>query len=423
MDWKDLIKQARKAIEAGDLETADKLKEQATRIKALDAMDEPGAEEQPTEEETKATDTTAKINRILEYIEDSPAIRKSGYFTEDGGAADKKVKSFGDYLLAIQRNDTKRLMQVYKSTKDMSSTSGGGGGYLVPEEFSTALLNIMNEESPILSRCFRQPVTAPSGRYPSLDMFTAPTAGSGNTAMSGGLTPATVVEGAAYGEDEPLIELLQYNVNKIGEVVDVPVELMDDSAIGIETLLRRLFAIAMNSKVERHVLRGSGVGEPLGIMNANCAVAVTTASDNAFAEADALAMFARFKEFPGSNAVWIMHRGVIPDFSNFTSSNSDLVEWRQQMPNSMLGYPILYSEHSPQDDNAGDVILADLGAYIIFDRKQLTIGFSEHAKFENDLVVWKYNVRLDGMPWLRNTITLADPTGSYTVSPFVYHND
>ena len=36
-----------------------------------------------------------------------------------------------------------------------------------------------------------------AGEFPALDQFTAPTAGSGNTALAGALTSATTAEGAA----------------------------------------------------------------------------------------------------------------------------------------------------------------------------------------------------------------------------------
>ncbi len=85
------------------------------------------------------------------------------------------------------------------------------------------------------------------------------------------------------------------------------------------------------------------------------------------------------------------------------------------------GDPI-FSEHLPQA-NGDDVVLADMKAYIFFDRQGITIDYSEHAAFTTDRVVWRVKERVDGMPWLKGAITLADPTGSFTVSPFVYHDD
>jgi hypothetical protein len=53
----------------------------------------------------------------------------------------------------------------------------------------------------------------------------------------------------------------------------------------------------------------------------------------------------------------------------------------------------------------------------------MAVAFSEHAAFTTDKGTWRFTKRLDGQPWLSGAITLADPQGSYTVSPFVYHND
>jgi hypothetical protein len=59
----------------------------------------------------------------------------------------------------------------------------------------------------------------------------------------------------------------------------------------------------------------------------------------------------------------------------------------------------------------------------MFEKGGLMIDFSEHVNFTSDEVVWRFKERFDGQPWLANTITQADPQGSYTVSPYVYFND
>lgn len=89
----------------------------------------------------------------------------------------------------------------------------------------------------------------------------------------------------------------------------------------------------------------------------------------------------------------------------------------------ILGYQRVMSEHLPQANNSGDVILADLGAYNLFVREELYIDFSEHVGFLNGMDTWRFGMRVDGMPALKNSITLADPQGSYTVGPVVVHND
>jgi HK97 family phage major capsid protein len=69
------------------------------------------------------------------------------------------------------------------------------------------------------------------------------------------------------------------------------------------------------------------------------------------------------------------------------------------------------------------VILADLSAYLLFQSKGLEIGYSEHYRFNRAQGTFRFFQRVDGKPWLRSAITLSDPQGSFTVSPFVYLDD
>ena len=388
------------------------------------------APEYASKDEVKAlgdgfTDLGAKLDSLIAHIEESRPLRDTGYVAPDDTTGKKEVKSVGDFLVAIRRKNWERLYKVYGAVKDMSGESAGAGGVLVPQEMMNTLLSLTDESAQIVSRVTRQPVSSPSGSWPALDQYITPTAGSGNTAFAAGVSPATTSEGGAFGEaSDPNFEMIEWRVSKVGDIVDVPNELIDDSGQSMEALLSSLFRVAINNKLEHYVIRGTGAGEPLGILNAGAAIGITPASDNAFGEADALSMLSRFKPTNvAGGPVWIMHRGVIPDFNSFTASNVDMVDWRSGVSGTLLGYPVLFSEHVPQDDNAGNVILADLGAYILFDRQQLVIDVSEHAKFENDLTVWRFKIRVDGQPWVKSAITLADPQGSYTVSPFVYHND
>lgn len=380
---------------------------------------------QPAAENEQIKALSDRVNQLMDIIEKSPALKSAGYATDDGGAADPTHKSFGDFLLAVKRGDTKRLSGIYSATKDMAESGGTTGGYLVPSEFHNDLLRVMAEQSPIYSRVKKQPVATDAGEYPALDQFTAPTAGAGNTAYAGNVTAATTAEGSTLTETQPTFTNLEYRIHKIGGHVEVSNELIADSPQSIEALLRSLFGIAIGAKNERNILRGSGVGEPLGILNAACTIGVTTATNDVFAYADVLAMWARFKAVAGS-PVWIAHPSLIPDIGVLAVASGSPVVWAGNLaggqPNTLMGYPLIFSEHMPQA-NGDDMLLADLGAYVLFERQALSIAFSEHAAFTADKGTWRFTARNDGQPWLKSAITLADPTGSYTVSPFVYHND
>lgn len=379
------------------------------------------------------------IQTILDVLQkDLPSLKSAGYFTDDGGTADPAHKSFGDFLLAVKRGDIKRIREVYGSRptsevwtepdarKDMSGESGSAGSYLIPHEYSPNLMQVAAEQALVRSRATVIPVGSSGGSFPALDQYAAPTAGQGDTALAGGVVVTWAGEGSAGAETEPAFKMIEYAIRKIAAFTEVPNEFAADSAVGIEALLTSLFGIAVTSMEDYAFIRGDGVGKPLGFLNAPAAIGVTTTDNNVFAYADALKMRAQFKAVGGS-PIWAIHQGLWPDIGVFEVSTGSGGVFQANLSaalnQTILGMPIVESEHLPQDDNAGDANLVDLRAYIIFDRAGIAVAYSEHAAFTSDKGTWRVTKRLDGQPWMKGPITLADPQGSYQVSPFVYHND
>ena len=100
----------------------------------------------------KVDELSAVVDRILKYVEDTPALKNVGYVSGTGGKSDSNLKSFADFLTAIARRDTTRLGSVYGSTKasDLTTATGEFGGYLVPSDYQASLLQVAFQSSPIL---------------------------------------------------------------------------------------------------------------------------------------------------------------------------------------------------------------------------------------------------------------------------------
>lgn len=412
--------------------------EERTMPEEIKAVEEP-VEETPANDngdgriaglEAKMDAGFAKFNdmmaQVMQYMEDSPNVKASGYFSVDGGRADPQVKSFGDFLLSVKRGDHTRLTAIYKT---LTGDSGSGGGYLVPEEYNTALLESVVENSQVIQRVKRQPVASDAGAFPSLDLTVTPTAGSGQTAKASGVKATGRKQAAALTETDPSFAELNYRVRNIGGYTQVANEVIADSPIAIEALLVDMFEVAVRNQVERDIIRGSGSGsELLGILNADCAIGVTPDTDNTFAYKDMLEMLARFMPRKGS-PVFLVSQTMFEDIGTWEiGSNGAGVPQGVGTPQQLMvmpgtTYPMIISEHMPIADASGCVILADLGSYILFERQGLQIGYSEHVGFLNNKASWRFTYRADGMPWLKNTIKLANPGTAHTVSPFVFFND
>jgi len=363
----------------------------------------------------------ANLAKIMGVLENTSAA-KAGYVTQDGGTKDANIKSFGDFLVAIKRGDEKRLSGIYGSVKDLGEGSGAAGGFLVPEEYSTNLLQVAAVQNQIYGRVQHIPVTRESGTYPALDQYFTPTAGSGQTAFAGGVKGTFTAPGATFTETEPSFSKLSWRLNKIGGLTEVENELIEDSPFAIEALLRGLFAVAIAARNERNILRGSGVGEPLGILNCEAAIGIDDTTTGDFKWDDVASMYSRFKSVGGS-PVWVIHPSVWPKIMKMT--NGSTAVWQANMQgapaNLLNGYPILVSEHMNQIDNTGSVLLADLSGYLFFEKSGLSIAYSDQVGFTRDVGVWRFRQRNDGRSWLLDAITLGDAQGSYSVSPFIYN--
>jgi HK97 family phage major capsid protein len=375
--------------------------------------------------DSKLASLSATIDKFAKFIEASPALMGAGFVSQDGGTADKNIKSFSDFLISVRRRDTKRLGAIYKATKDLSGESGATGGYILPVDYSTELQQLAATNNVVLNRVQNIPVGVDSGRWPALDQYITPTPGAGQVAESAGVTATPVLPGQTLTKTEPGFEMLEWRLHKVGGYTEVDNELIDDSPTSIEALLKGLFAVAIGAKNERNILRGSGVGEPLGILNSSALIQVTPATNDVFGWADVGSMWSRYRGAGGS-PVWLIHPSIWPDIMGLTTP-AGASAWSMNLSGSqgsnLNGFPILTSEHLPQANNSGCVLLVDLKGYITWTRSAISIDFSEHAAFRDDQGTWRFTQRIDGKPWLKQPITLADPQGSYSVSPFISFND
>lgn len=348
-------------------------------------------------------------------------------------------KSFGDWLLAMRQGNTKRMAEVYgNGTKAaMAEGSGTTGGYAVPPEFRPELLRLAAEASIVRPRATVMPMRRRTMKIPALDVETAPTAG--ETQFYGGVAAAWTEEAGSLSESEPAFRDVELVAHKLAGYSLASNELLDDSAIALERLLYELFGGAVAWYEDYAFLRGNGVGKPLGIAEwcttniSDVGVTKTAASD--FRTPDVLAMFEKLLPQSYSRAVWIMHVTFIDklygmstrDASGGTEADSLFVmlgggaqDFSTALPATLLGRPILITEKLPAINNDGSVLLADLSQYLIGDREDIAIDFSEHYKFANDQATWRFLKRVDGQPWLKGAITLTD--ASTTLSPFVTVN-
>ena len=338
--------------------------------------------------------------------------------------ADPKGKSFGDWLVCVRKNDWRTLERKYQSYPSdgksaLNTSVGTQGGYLVPTEFTDKLLQTASEKSVVRPRATLIPMASRAVQVPCLDSTTVPA--SSDSAFLGGIVARWTEESVTFNETEPIFRQVELVAHELSGYSRVSNSLLEDSAIGLEQLLITLFGRAIAWHEDHAFLRGDGVGKPLGILNSNALISVARSAASAFALEDAATMLARL--MPGwapSSTVWAMHPTVAGElFQMSTSAGSAIYldNARDKPAMVLFGIPVVITEKLPALNTLGDVLLLDLHHYLIGDRREVEIAFSEHVAFTSNQGAWRFVARVDGQPWLRSPITLND--GSSTLSPFV----
>jgi HK97 family phage major capsid protein len=346
----------------------------------------------------------------------------------ENGKGDVK-RNFGDWLLCVRKGDQKTLADRYgsrlvgwddaESKAALNTQTGTQGGYTVPEEFQAQLMQVASETAVVRPRATVVPMAGRSVYIPTLDQTTAPAAG--DTAFFGGLKASWSEEAATLTETEPGFKQIELIAHELSGYSKISNTLLADNAIGLEKLLLNLFGRAIGWYEDYAFLRGSGVGKPLGVLNANALISVTRSGASAFALADAATMLSRL--LPGwdpMHAVWAIHPTVMAKLFQMASTAGYVVyidNAREKPAMVLFGIPVVVTEKLPALNVLGDVLLMNLRHYVIGDRQQIEVAFSEHVAFLNNQGTWRFVSRVDGQPWMRSAITLSDATS--TLSPFV----
>lgn len=363
----------------------------------------------------------AQMQQLLQYAEEAPAIRRAGYVSPDGGTADRGIKTFGDFLVAVSRHDTKRLRDVYGSNKRLEEATGASGGFLVPQQFVARLMQVAAERAVVRPRAFVLPMSSKDATIPALDHSGDYV--EGNSALLGGLAMQWIAEGATVPTTEPTFRRLVLTAHKMSGQLPVSNELLADNATGLEALLVRLFGAAVAFAEDYAFLRGDGSSKPQGVLGAACTITSDTAiTPTGVTVPELTAMYKRLLPPCRATAVWVIHPLLSDALLAMNSTGNNVLTY---LPNvqgriepRLFGLPVLETEKLPPTFADGGLLLADFQQYVVGARQQIELARSEHVNFGTDETVWRVTTRVEGQPWLNAPVKLGAGAGD-TASAFV----
>jgi HK97 family phage major capsid protein len=327
-------------------------------------------------------------------------------------------KDSGDSEVQAKR----RMASVVNSFSERVPSEGG---YLVPEEFRSDILQLSLENALVRSKATVIPMSSLTLSYPCIDDT------SHVSNVYGGITGYWVEEGGAIPESNATFAEVKLTARKLAALATVSNELVRDwTAFGgwINTSVPK----ALSWFEDLAFISGSGVGKPLGMLHSNNPALIVQAARSGQGAStivweNVLDMYSRLLPQSLNTAEWWVGPDVFVQLATMAlvvgtgGSAVWLTDGTGRPTLTLLGLPVRMTEKVPSAlGTAGDINLVDPQMYLIGDRQTMTVSSSEHRYFEQDKTVYKVIERVDGQPWLLSAITPQN--NSSTLSSFIQLN-
>lgn len=290
------------------------------------------------------------------------------------------------------------------------------GGYLVPIGFVRTLLMVDMEEDPTRGVTII-PMSAPTVMIPArVDK-------NHTVSVAGGLTVAWRPQTALIGSSRMQFEQIMLTAHSLAGIAYVTNELLQDSAISFAALLEAGFRDAILDAIIRARISGTGVGEPMGILNSPSLVTVSTSGQTTGTITGANILAMRQRSWRYSRAVWLANHDTYTQLAavHVLGTNSDMFFFNPargiDVPDTLLGRPIFFTEYASTLGTVGDIMLCTWSEYLVGNLQGPQMAESMHVRFETNEMTFRITIRQAGEPWWRSALTPVN--SAETLSPFV----
>lgn len=334
----------------------------------------------------------------------------------------KAADGLGQMALDIHNHNKNRKARnpeawakVLEVTNAYQETDPSAGGYLVPEEMRAMLMSLALEQSIMRSRATVITMSSLTTSIPYVDQTTH--VGS----VFGGMVFYWVGESTAPTKTEATFGKVKLEANKLIGAAAIPNELYADAA-ALTTWLNASAPLGIAFYEDVAFLAGSGVGQPLGVLNSEALVSYDRAGASDLVPGDIYGMYARMLPQSLGNAVWLVNQKSLPQVFELAQAVGtggapvNILDITAGPRMSLLGRPLIVTEKIPTLGSANDLLFIDPSYYLIGDRQGVSLDYSEHSRFSTDETELRIIERADGRPWLQSAVT---PLNGDPLSPFV----
>lgn len=350
-----------------------------------------------------------------------------GMFARDVARASSPSSRTPEKLIKCQERSVKMINKaisdglVEKSAGEgMTAGEDSEGGFLIPPEFSTMLMESSLESAVIRPRASILSIGSNRIELPQVINYTH------TSNVYGGLTASWKGEEAEMTGVKAALEEVALNLHKLTIMSYASDEIIKFSPTALGSWFLPKMAEAVTWKEEDGFINGTGAGQPLGLNNAGSILNIVietgqTLAASAVVTDNLLKMYQRAHVERSGSLVWLYNRNdlfywlcLLKIAVGAGGSHVGLV---QQMPGSpqltILGLPLVDTEHCKAAGTQGDIILTDLSQYIIADhRSGAAIAQSDHLKFDYAQTAYRIIRYVDGQPRYKSVFTRQNSTNT-----------
>jgi HK97 family phage major capsid protein len=368
--------------------------------------------------EVNLTPESRPVNKFY-----NPQAKGAGRSKDGRSSYEDEFTDTADFFQSIWHSNHAGEDKWRRIRNDYSSLDAATGGFLVPENLRAELLRVSLESAIVRSRARTIPMDSARVPFPTID------ATSNASSVYGGIVGYWTEEGGTMTESEATFGRIVLDASKLTAYCEVPNELLQDSIVSFGALIDQLLPSAIAWFEDVAFLRGSGVGQPLGVMLSDALVSVAKETGqvaDTIVWENLVKMYARM--LPGSlgSAVWVANIDTFPQLATMSLAvgTGGSAIWLNNgvvgPPMTILGRPLIFTEKMETIGGGGsgkDIAFLDFSYYLVGDRQQMRAESSPHYQFKNDITAYRITERVDGRGWLASAIT--PNKGTNTLSPFV----
>ncbi len=413
-----------------------KAKREDARLKAMAVLNKAEAEDRfLTDEEQKEIDgyeneirswdeSISRAEKLLAIEpEDRSATEQPEVKPTPSKGEEKRFASFGEQLLAAYRAAApggkidERL--TTRAASGLNESTPSDGGFLVQQDFVTELLKRTYETGILASRAKKIPISTNAN---GMKINAVDEESRANGSRWGGVQTYWEGEAEELTASKPKFRQMELSLKKLTGLCYATDELLQDAA-ALEAVIRQAFAEEFGFKIDDAILDGSGEGEPLGILNSGAIVKVEKEKDqtDTITVENLIKMWNRLWARSRGNAVWYINQELEPYLYTLKLGDKPVYipagGLSEKPYGTLFGRPVIPLEQCNAAGEVGDIILADIGQYLLIDKGGVKAASSIHVRFLYDENVFRFIYRVDGKPiWNK---PLSPYKGSASVSPFV----